>query len=555
MGRAKKRGEAGAAKNFITRNQAIRKLQISLADFRRLCIFKAIYPREPRSKKRANKGSSAPATFYYTKDIQYLLHEPVLQRFRDHKVFAKKLNRFIGRQEWSAAKNLEEARPTYTLDHLVKERYPTFLDALRDLDDALSMLFLFSQMSTGDHIPVKTIDKCTRLCAEWQHYIIQSHTLQKVFISIKGVYYRAEIKGQTVTWLVPHKFAQHVPSDVDFRIMLTFLEFYQTFAGFVNFKLYTEVGLLYPPSFDSALDEEGAGMWAYQVRKTSEVPKVDFKGRDTSTQAKTLPLKLASLSAQEDEAAVAEVVEEATDTIDTFTPALPDTSDVLPTVHDTSTARNIFHGLRFFVSREVPLSLLAMPILAFGGELSWDPILGAGSPLEESDSSISHQIVDRPELAQRYANRVYVVPQWAADCINEGKLLSAKDYAPGILCPPHLSPFVDYAAEEAFEEEEEEEAEADYEVQAPESDNEHREELEAEAAGVYTAKEPGKPKKKKKSKAKAQQVEKEEEVEMRKMMMSRRKRKLYDKMQYSNRQKQLKADVLRKRRATSAVGK
>lgn len=33
-------GQKGAAKNYITRTQAVRKLQISLPDFRRLCIFK-----------------------------------------------------------------------------------------------------------------------------------------------------------------------------------------------------------------------------------------------------------------------------------------------------------------------------------------------------------------------------------------------------------------------------------------------------------------------------------------------------------------------------------
>ena len=95
--RIKKKNTSGNARNFITRSQAVRKLQVSLADFRRLCIFKGIYPREPRNKKKANKGSTAPTTFYYSKDIQYLMHEPVLAKFREHKTFAKKLTKALGK--------------------------------------------------------------------------------------------------------------------------------------------------------------------------------------------------------------------------------------------------------------------------------------------------------------------------------------------------------------------------------------------------------------------------------------------------------------------------
>lgn len=40
MGRLKQKGKAGAAKAYITRSAAVKKLQISLADFRRLCILK-----------------------------------------------------------------------------------------------------------------------------------------------------------------------------------------------------------------------------------------------------------------------------------------------------------------------------------------------------------------------------------------------------------------------------------------------------------------------------------------------------------------------------------
>ena len=43
MGRLKAKGKAGAAKNFTTRSAAVKKLQCSLADFRRLCILKGTH--------------------------------------------------------------------------------------------------------------------------------------------------------------------------------------------------------------------------------------------------------------------------------------------------------------------------------------------------------------------------------------------------------------------------------------------------------------------------------------------------------------------------------
>lgn len=77
---------------------------------------------------------------------------------------------------------------------------------------------------------------CDRLCLEFQAFVARTHSLRKSFVSIKGIYYQADVQGEPVTWLVPHALSQEIPSDVDYRVMLTFLEFYVTLMGFINFR-------------------------------------------------------------------------------------------------------------------------------------------------------------------------------------------------------------------------------------------------------------------------------------------------------------------------------
>lgn len=60
------------------------------------------------------------------------------------------------------------------------DRYPTFVDALRDLDDALSMCFLFSTFPRTGKCHVQTIQLCRRLAVEFMNYVIASRSLRKV---------------------------------------------------------------------------------------------------------------------------------------------------------------------------------------------------------------------------------------------------------------------------------------------------------------------------------------------------------------------------------------
>ncbi|KAF1913952.1 Pescadillo N-terminus-domain-containing protein [Ampelomyces quisqualis] len=476
-GRSKKKGTSGAAKNYITRTRAVKKLQISLPDFRRLCIFKGIYPREPRNKKKVSKGSTALTTFYYTKDIQYLLHEPLLAKFREHKSVAKKIGRALGRGEAGDAARLEKnLMPKVKLDHIIKERYPTFVDALRDLDDALSMLYLFANLPSSDHIPAKTIALCQRLTREFEHYVITSHALRKSFLSIKGIYYQATIQGQDILWLVPYRFVQRTGGDIDFRIMGTFVEFYTTLLGFVNYRLYTSVGLVYPPKFNAKSDEQGGELAAFQLQgkanATNGAATEHDDDIDINPEAQAMADRIAAMPDADEEqetemteAAVEDDEEEQnTEGIDKFEPTAPD-ADILPQPQASSAeVASLFAPFTFYLARETPRASLEFILKAFGCKrVGWDSILGDGAfTTNESDPAITHQIVDRPPLPvaseageaedgaapqvqwprSTKPGRTYVQPQWVWDCINQGKLLRPDLYAPGAEMPPHLSPWV-----------------------------------------------------------------------------------------------------------------
>ncbi|OAX84174.1 hypothetical protein ACJ72_01449 [Emergomyces africanus] len=483
MGKIKKKGTSGQAKNFITRTQAVRKLQISLPDFRRLCIFKGIYPREPRNKKKASKSATPSTTFYYTRDIQYLLHEPLLKKFREQKALAKKIARALGRGEVGNAARLEKNNaPKLSLDHIIKERYPTFIDALRDLDDALSLLFLFANLPSTTTVPPKTIALCQRLCHEFQHYLIATNSLRKSFLSIKGIYYQATIQGQDIMWLVPYRFVQRVTGDVDYRIMGTFVEFYTTLLGFVNYRLYTSIGLVYPPKFDKSSDERGAELAAFTLegRKLGEAQKAIDSSKDQSgshenetSTSKELQAKVDNILEKtqldlEPTDQAAEDREVGTDAIDTFEPIAPE-ADTLPQPQISGDeAGSLFAPFTFYISREAPRAPIEFLLRSFGCKrIGWDSVLGDGAfTHDELDTHITHQIVDRPQLPEsalpplpknpeegaeavprvrpgtRVPGRTYIQPQWVWDCVNEGKLLRPDLYAPGATLPPHLSPWV-----------------------------------------------------------------------------------------------------------------
>uniref|UniRef100_A0A674NX78 Pescadillo homolog n=1 Tax=Takifugu rubripes TaxID=31033 RepID=A0A674NX78_TAKRU len=546
-GLQKKKFERGSATNYITRNKARKKLQLSLPDFRRLCIIKGIYPHEPKHKKKVNKGSTAPRTFYLLKDIRFLLHEPVVRKFRDYKVFVRKLKKARSKSEWSSVERLRENKPTYKLDHIIKERYPTFIDALRDIDDALCMCFLFSTFARTGKCHVQTIQLCRRLTVEWMNFVITSRALRKVFISIKGIYYQAEVMGQLVTWLVPYQFAHDHPTDVDYRVMATFTEVYTTLLGFVNFRLYHSLNLAYPPKVYFGV----VVVFFFKDLYSIYIPLIKLSALSSS---------LARVISAEDEEAE----------VDQFPVDGEDMAKMEAQEKEQKqleAQKKLFEGLKFFLNRETPRESLAFVIRCFGGQVSWDKSVCIGSTFEMTDETITHQIVDRPNIDKQYINRYYVQPQWVFDCINAKILLPVEDYFLGVTLPPHLSPFVeekegDYVppeklkilalqrGEQPDEEEEEDDEEEDEEDEDDEKGDEKSlqkmEKQRSQGKSLQVKVTPGKMRIE--DPVRREQEEKAEEKRLAIMMMKKKEKYLYNKIMFGKKRKIREANKLAAKR-------
>ena len=434
--KARKGTSKSAASRYVTRNQALHRLQLKLGDFRRLCILKGIHPREPK-KKTQGQGK----TYYHVKDIAFLHHEPLLEKFRELRAYSRKLKRAKAKQNYVALDRLRDHTPKYELSHLVLERYPTFKDALQDLDDPMSMCALFAVLpSVNRHnISPDIVEKSERLAREFKSFCMRSHALRKVFISVKGIYYEAEIDGEKITWLEPHALSQVMPEDVDYRVMLTFLEFYHDLLTFVNFKLHKDAGLQYPPVLNAELDDAAAGLAAvvHQIAKQA----------DTAVNAKALPAGSAAAQAQKSRADTLKeklaLIAEHQDEEDDEEEEESDQAMGIDGEEMTEEQRecsSIFNGLVFFISREVPRNMMIFIIKAFGGEVAWE---GEGSAYDKDDARITHYVIDRPTVNMNLNPKVvYVQPQWVCDCANWRVLIPAEEYAPGKEPPPHLSPFV-----------------------------------------------------------------------------------------------------------------
>ena len=460
-GREAVKHATGTAAQHISRTRAVRRLQVTLKDFRRLCILKGIYPRDPK-KKRDGRDK----TYYHVKDIAYLQHEPLLRHFRELKVFLRRYKRAESKGDQWRVRQLDEQRPVFTLHHLLRERYPQFYLALNDMDDALNMLHLFDLLPTQTKVKHFTLDYAATihtLLNEYYSYIIYTHSLTRSFITIKGIYFQAEVDGVRITWLAPWQFTQHLPEDVDYRVMFTFVQFYVVLCRFVHYKLYHDAQLVYPPRVDVQQLEQGVDLSSthVEVRRDSEPTgkgaagggeeaRKGGKERKDEKLQKRVNAVVKGLNghsaaadhmeeeenSREEKSGGTEAEQQQEQAADTATFNAIDPPSAASADYDKR--RTLFSACTFYLSREVPFRPLELVIRSAGGTI-------ATSTGGEVPAGVTHYVTDRARLADGVvAGDVHVVqPQWVFDSFNLRVLAPVSLYRLGALCPPHLSPFVE----------------------------------------------------------------------------------------------------------------
>ena len=409
-----------------------------------------------------------------------------------------KIRKAAGRNEKDEAARLDAQTPVYTLHHLVRERYPRFVDALSDLDDALALIYLFAALPSAHRIKTTVTKKAKELSASWGAYCAITSSISKSFVSVKGVYFEANINTNSqdsstptvVRWVVPHSFTQHLPTDVDYRVMLTFFEFYEILLGFVLFKLYNDIGVRYPialPKDKERLASSPIDAYLFTLNRTlrdgesgvssavsdavEKSAKQNYnKQIKQKTNSKELVKKVGAAlhkisnddSSDDDDddddgnentkdvevsgplkAALENLAEEQRQSISAGNNnEAANKKSILS--DDALKRKSVFSKLTFFLSREVPRGYLELICLSYGGKVGWE---GDDSPISVKDPSITHHIVDRPKLPfpveSLPKSREYVQPQWILDSANNNFLLPCSKYAVGCELPPHLSPWVD----------------------------------------------------------------------------------------------------------------
>ncbi|KJP85445.1 hypothetical protein AK88_04918 [Plasmodium fragile] len=423
---------------YFTKKSILKKLYLNDKEFQKLCIFKGIYPKDFKEIPVKLRRKFYRQKVYYSKnDLNKLAHEKIIQDFRKIATCLKKYKKYkVALEDQEKCKTLIKNFPKYALDHIIKERFPVFSYAIEELDDALSAVVAYSLLPSNENIGVlnRFVTNCEVIKNHFHHFIYKTNRIKKGFISVKGYYLQAEILQKKVTWLIPHTFTPYLDKTIDFSMITTFIEYYICLLKFVLFKLYKMHNMTYPPEQSELLKNEQLRHLSYDEYLISLCKEKFGSSHGQVGEKNVLTLDGAHPVVQSTQDGHhpnqrEEEIEEIKHNID----------------EENDTLKELFKNQIYYIHTDMPLDILSLIILSCGGSIGWN---SPYSPYQLGDNNITHEILEPygegKQMEQQKFDRMYVQPQYIFDCLNRKKILPCSDYSVDVTnLPVHLSPFIE----------------------------------------------------------------------------------------------------------------
>lgn len=471
---------------YLTKKHILRKLFLNEEEFRKLCIFKGIYPKDFKEiPLKYRKKFYKHKVFYTRNDFLKLSHEKIINDFRKIKIYLKKYKKCkLTLEDFTRSKNIVANFPVYKLEHIIKERYPILSYAVDHLDDALSCIIAYSQLPSNHKYGIKNnmVKTCEMLKDHFHYYVYKTNRIKKAFISVKGYYLQAEILKKKVTWIIPHIFTPYLDTSIDFKLISDFIEYYIALLKFVLFKLYKLDNMLYPPKQDNDLKNEKLAHLSYDKDYSTNENNIDINMNqelqskcnvNTNEDLNTCQEKTKEKNHKSDNNP-----HEHTTNIDNnnfnnihlqyncdlnknegknltnniiHKNSEADNGHVHPDDHididEHNKLKELFKNHIFYIHNDMPFDVLSIIILSCGGKISWNSRI---SPIHYDDNNITHEIYEKDKNTIHLNNpeneykRIHIQPQYIFDCLNEKNILPCSDYlTEKENLPVHLSPFIE----------------------------------------------------------------------------------------------------------------
>lgn len=229
---------------YVTREEALLCLAMDPETFDRMCVLNNVHPCLTKRSEQTNRSTRIQ---YKLEDIHRIRrsgpHEKVATKKRNREKRAKYIA--MGRED--RIKNLRSEDIDYK--QLILQKYPSLDEAIDDLGECLSCLFLCERLLQHArrlhiefNVPIR--QKIQRELETFLLFVCLRGAEMKTFLSQSGAYYETEARGKKVFWKAPfHVADEEELLGINYDVVISSMELYVHVLEKVNYKLLKEAGL------------------------------------------------------------------------------------------------------------------------------------------------------------------------------------------------------------------------------------------------------------------------------------------------------------------------